>query len=311
MKSPTLRNLHYFTVLAEVLHFGRAAERIGIAQPALSQQIRKLESEIGAELFRRDRREVRLTRAGEAFRPHAARALAEVTGGAEAARLTAAGEVGHLTIGFIESAAATIIPHAVGRFRAERRDVGLTLRELGVSTQLEQLHAGQLDVAVVRPPIDGRNLLLEEIAIETLLAAVPSGHPLAGRDRVRPEALADHPLVVLSRQVVPGLYDQILRIQQEAGGSGRIGQEATSIQAVLGLVAAGLGVAILPESVRSLSREGISFVPLQTPQRSTMIGAFREDDDNPLLRAFLDAAKEAQQAASAARGDETAVGWLK
>ncbi len=287
-----LRRLSYFSVLAEELHFGRAAERIGIAQPALSQQIRRLETEVGTELFRRDRREVRLSPAGEAFRPHASRALAEADGAAEAARAAAGGEVGHLHVGFIETAAGTVIPRAVRRFRAERPGVGLSLHEMGVAPQLEALRAGRLDVAVVRPPVDSAELLLEEISVEGLVAAIPSFHRLAPREWLDARSLAREPLVALARDVVPGLYDQILLLMQEAGGTGRIAQEATSIQAVLGLVAAGLGIAVLPDSVRSLSRDGVGFTSIRSAQRSTMIGVYRHDDDSPLIHAFLDAAKE-------------------
>jgi DNA-binding transcriptional LysR family regulator len=288
-----LRHLRYFLAVADELHFGRAAQRVHIAQPALSQQIQKLEAEVGTTLFDRNRREVRLSPAGVAFRPFAERALADASAGAEAARRAAAGEIGHLTVGFIETAASSVIPGAVRRFRTDRPDVGLTLRELGVGVQLEGLHNGRLDVAIVRPPIDSEDLSLEQIADEGLVAAVPSTHPLAGRKRVTARAVADQPLVALTREMVPGLYDQVLALRQEEGGVGAIAQEATSIQAVLGLVAAGLGVAIMPASVRSLSREGVEFVSIQSAHRSTMVAAWRRDDASPLVPAFLRAARSA------------------
>lgn len=288
-----LRHLRYFLAVADELHFGRAAERVHIAQPALSQQIQRLETEVGERLFHRTRREVRLSPAGAALRPYAERAVSEAAAGAEAARRAAAGEVGHLRIGFIEAAASTVVPRAVRAFRQQRPDVGLTLRELGVGVQLEDLRRGRIDVAIVRPPVDGENLALEQIADEGLVAAVPSAHHLAGRTRVRPRTVADEPLIALAREVVPGLYDQILALRQEVGGVGVIAQEATSIQAVLGLVAAELGVAILPASVRSLSRDGVEFVPIQTAHRSTMIAGRRRTDTSPLVMAFLAAAKSA------------------
>jgi len=288
--SVELRHLRYFLAVADELHFGRAAKRVHIAQPALSQQIQRLEAEIGTKVFFRTRREVQLSPAGMALRPFAERALAEVSEGLEAASRAAAGEIGHLTIGFIETAATTVIPQAVRRFRTQRPDAGLTLRELGVGVQLEDLRSKRLDIAIVRPPFETEGLVLEEIADEGLVAAVPAGHELAGRRSADATTVSNEPLVALAREVVPGLYDQVLALRQQAGGTGVIAQEATSIQAVLGLVAAEFGVAIFPTSVRSLSRDGVEFVPIRSAQRSTMVAARRGDDDSPLVAAFIAAA---------------------
>jgi DNA-binding transcriptional LysR family regulator len=236
---------------------------------------------------------VKLTAAGGVLRPYAQRVVDEVTAGAEAARRAASGEIGHLTVGFIESAASTVVPLAVRRFRQERPEVGLTLRELSVGAQVDGLRSGRLDVGIMRPPIDADELTVEPIADERLVVAVGSGHRLAGRDWVAARSVADEPLVALAREVVPGLYDQVLALIREQGGSGRIAQEATSIQAVLGLVAAGLGVALLPESVRSLSRDGVAFVAIRSAARSPVLAARRADDHSPLVEAFLAAARRA------------------
>lgn len=287
-----LRHLRYFLVLADELHFGRAAGRLRIAQPALSQQIVRLESLVGTELFSRTRREVRITPAGEALRPFAERAIADAEAGARAALRAAAGEVGQLTIGFIETAASRLVPLAVRRFRADRPDVGLTLLELGVEEQLERLRAGRLDIGIVRPPIDTERLTPTEVASEELVAALPSGHELASRKRLSPKTVTNAPLVALAREVVPGAYDQLLALRQESGGTGAIEQEATSVQAVLGLVAAGLGVAVFPASVRHLSREGVTFVPITSSRRSKMLLVHREDDTSPLVHAFIGSARQ-------------------
>src|SRR6185436_13560089 len=156
-----LRHLRYFLAVADELHFGRAAERVHVAQPAISQQIRRLEAEIGTELFHRNRREVRLAPAGEALRDYAVRAIDEVNDGVEAARRAARGEIGNLTVGFLETAASTIVPRAVRQFRAARPDVNLTLRELGVGAQIDDLQAGRLDVGIIRPPADADDLVFE------------------------------------------------------------------------------------------------------------------------------------------------------
>jgi DNA-binding transcriptional LysR family regulator len=286
-----LRHLRYFLAVAEELHFGRAAQRLFIAQPAVSQQIRKLEGELGVELFHRTKRRVELTTAGEALQAGARRALAEVQAAIEAARRAARGEVGHLTIGFIEAASGGLMPALVRRFRRRRPEVGLTLRELSVDAQLAGLQNGSIDIAIVRPPVESPELELEEIVEEALLVAVPETHPFAGKRSVHPRALAGEPLILLSREVVPGLYDQVLSLQLEHGSAAMIAQEATSIQAVLGLVAAGLGISPLPDSVRSLEREGVRFVPLKPSPLSTMLVAWRRDDRSPLTAAFLAVAR--------------------
>lgn len=278
--------------VADELHFGRAAQRLHIAQPALSQQIRKLELEIEAELFLRNRREVRITPAGLALVPYARRALSETAHGCASARRAAAGEIGHLNVGFIETAAGEIVPRAVRAFRADRPDVGLTLRELAVDTQLDELRVGRIDVAIVRPPIDSAGIAYEQIAEEGLVAAIPTAHRLADRTRLSARTVADEDLVVLAREVVPGLYDEILVLRQEARGTGGIAQEATSVQAVLGLVAAGLGVAVLPASARTLQREGVRFAGIRSRRRTTLIAARRIDDTSPLVHAFIGAAQD-------------------
>lgn len=288
-----LRHLRYFLAVAEHLHFGRAAARLQIAQPALSQQIRKLEGEIGVELFHRTKREVQLSAAGLALRSFARQALGDVAAGVEAARRAARGEIGSLTVGFIESAASTIVPVAVRAFRAAHPDVGLTLRELGVDPQIEGLRAGTLDVGIVRAPVVADDLRLERVLDEGLVIAAPAGHPLAARRRIAPRTVAGQPLVLLAREVVPGLYDQIIALHEEQGTAAALAQEATSIQAVLGLVAAGLGVSLLPASVRSLDRAGVVFITLAPSPRTSMLVASRRGDRSPLMPAFVAAARKA------------------
>jgi len=284
-----LRHLRYFLAVAEELHFTRAAERLQIAQPALSQQIRKLESEVGVALFHRTKRLVELTAAGQAMVRPARQALTEASTAVEVAQRAARGETGHLRIGFIESAAMTFVPQAVRRFSQAYPDVGLSLSELAVDAQVERLRSDRLDVAILRLPARTDGLALASIADEGLVVAAPDSHPLAGRDRISPAAIAQEPLILLAREIVPGLYDQIIALQHQHG-TAWIAQEATSIQAVLGLVAAGLGISLLPASVRTLARSGITFVTLSPSPRSEIQLAWRESDRSPLTAAFVEAA---------------------
>lgn len=288
-----LRHLRYFLAVAEELHFTRAAARVGIAQPALSQQIRRLEGEIGAELFHRTRRNVELSAAGMALLPFARRALGEVSGAVEAARRAAHGEIGTLTVGFVESAAAAVVPAAVRRFRRDHPEVDLTLRELGVGIQLEALRSGALDLAILRAPVTADDLAVAPVLDEGFVVAVPDGSELARRRRIRPRDLSGEPLVLLAREVVPGLYDQIIALHEDSGLRAQIAQEASSIQAVLGLVAAGLGISLLPASVRSLDRAGVVFLTLAPSPRSSMLIAARPEDRSPLTRAFVAATRQA------------------
>jgi DNA-binding transcriptional LysR family regulator len=288
-----LRHLRYFLAVADELHFGRAAARVRVAQPAISQQIQRLERSVGARLFERNRREVRLTPAGEGLLPYAQRAIDDVADGIRAARRAAAGEIGHLTVGFLETAASTIVPQAVRTFQAAYPDVELTLRELGVGAQIDGLESSRLDVGFLRPPVEGAGLEFEKLVDEELVAAVPSGHPLARRESLVARTIAGEPLVLLAREVVPGLYDQVLALSQEADGAGRIAQAATSIQAVLGIVAAGLGIAVLPASVRSLSRTGVEFVAIRSRHRSPLYIARRRGEESVLVARFTAAAREA------------------
>jgi DNA-binding transcriptional LysR family regulator len=287
-----LRHLRYFLAVAEELHFGRAAASLGIAQPPLSQQIRKLEEAIGAELFHRSKRRVELSPAGEAMVPFAQRALADASAGIEAARRAARGEIGTLSVGFIESAARTLVPSAVRGFRAAHPEVDLRLRELGVEDQLAGLRARSLDIAIVRPPVDGEGLQLEQLLEERLVVVAAESHRFASRSRIAPRSLDGEPLVLLARETVPGLHDQVISLFERNRLSARIAQEATSIQAVLGLVAAGLGVSLLPSSIFGADQAGLAVISLAPSPRLSLLAAVREGDRSPLVRDFLAAMKE-------------------
>jgi DNA-binding transcriptional LysR family regulator len=282
-----LRHLRYFLAVAEELHFGRAAASLGIAQPPLSQQIRKLEEAVGAELFDRNKRRVELSPAGEAMVPFAQRALAETSAGIEAARRAARGEIGALSVGFIESAARTLVPSAVRGFRAAHPEVDLRLRELGVEDQLARLRARSLDIAIVRPPVDGEGLQLEQLLEERLVVVAAESHRFASRSRIAPRSLDGEPLVLLARETVPGLHDQVISLLERNRLSARIAQEATSIQAVLGLVAAGLGVSLLPSSIFGADQAGLAVISLAPSPRLSLLAAVREGDRSPLVRDFL------------------------
>lgn len=283
-----LRHLRYFIAVAEELHFGRAAERLHITQPSLSQQIRKLEAIIGAELFDRRGRMVALTPAGEALRVRVRRTFDDVEEAVAAARDADLGVIGSFSVGFIETAAIGIVPGAVRRFRESHPRVGLTLRELSVREQTDGLITGALDLGFVRADPAHGDLVVERVLEERFVVAVPVGHRLAGRARLSPAEVVAEPLIVIEREEIPGLYDETMTLVTEYGSTVRIAQKATSILAVLGLVAAGLGIALLPDSVRDLDVARIEYAELDPSPVTSVLAVRHRGARSPHIEPFLE-----------------------
>lgn len=289
-----LRHLRYFIAVAEERHFGRAAQRLSMAQPPLSTQIKALEHELGVELFRRGPRGVTLTPSGEAFLPGAYEAIAASCRAAEAARRAALGEEGTLRVGFVSSAAYGPLPEAVRGFRERYPHVTLALEELSTDLQLRDLRAGTLDVGLFRvgggfdsDPLD-EALVMESIAREPFVVAVPANDELAKRDAVSLAELAARPFVSFPRRVNPGLHDQITRYCLAAGFAPRIVQEARLMQTIVSLVAAGLGVALVPASLERLRRDDLSYRPLvEKDVSSEVVAVWRKLDAPPSLPHFM------------------------
>ncbi len=283
-----LRHLRYFTAVAEELHFGRAAARLHIAQPPLSQQIRRLEEELGVQLFERTRRRVQLTHAGQTFLEEARRTLAQAEQAVCVARQAAQGEVGQLAIGFVDSAVYQALPPTLRLFRERFPRVELVLRELGPAVQFQLLREGQLHAGFVRSRVDDPALAQIRLFEEPLMAALPSRHPGAGRESVCLQDLAKDPFVIFPRALGAGFYDQIVSLCGQAGFSPHVVQEANEMQTIVSLVAAGIGVAIVPASISNLRMKGVSYVHIRKPlARTAMTVAWRRDDPSPALKAFL------------------------
>jgi DNA-binding transcriptional LysR family regulator len=292
-----LRHLRYFVVVAEELHFRRAAERLHMSQPPLSQQIRQLEEEVGATLLLRNQRRVELTAAGQAFFIRAREILDAVEDAARQARRVQRGEVGRLAVGFVGSAMYTFVPELLHAFRDHAPDVTLRLHELGTSEQLRQLEDGRLDVGFVRVLRARPELKIETVVEEPVVAALPDAHPLATHPLLTLADLEGEPLVLLTRAGAPGLREALAPAIDRLGGEERIVQEVTETQTVVGLVAAGVGVSLVPESMRALERAGVTYRPLdgEAPKvRLTM--AWRAADDSAVLNRFLEMARAAAPA---------------
>ena len=292
-----LRHLRYFVAVAEELHFRRAAERLHMSQPPLSQQIRQLEEEVGAQLLVRNQRKVELTAAGAAFLVRAREILDAVEDAARQARRVQRGEVGRLAVGFVGSAMYSFVPELLRAFRDQAPDIALRLHELGTTEQLRQLDDGRLDVGFLRTPGRWPGLSFETVLEEEVVVAMPDIHPLSQRSIVRLQDLTGESLVLLTPAGSPGLRAALATSIAQLGGEEQIVQEASEMQTVIGLVAAGVGISLVPESVRALVRHGVTYRPLDGDAPVVRLAmAWRATDDSPVLAAFLEKARAAAPA---------------
>lgn len=288
-----LRHLRYFIAVAEELSFSRAADRLHMAQPPLSQQIRQLEDELGVPLFSRTRRRVELTEAGQAVLPEARRVLDQAQSVVRIARRFVAGELGKLKVGFSSSAAYGLMPAILRTFRIRFPEVSLILEEHSTEKQIAMLAEHFLDVGFVRLPVEDAPaaLTFKTIVREPLILALPGKHRLARRRTVPMAALAEEPFIVVARQAAPGLYDQIEILCGRAGFKPKVAQQASEIQTIVGLVSAGLGIAVVPASARGLQSGRVAYRPLAPASAFTAMAlAYGNENRSAVLGSFLDIA---------------------
>jgi DNA-binding transcriptional LysR family regulator len=283
-----LRHLRYFVAVAEELHFGRAAERLYIAQSALSQQILSLEAELGIPLLERTKRRVQLTAAGQALLEDARNILHQVEQAIERSQRVARGEIGQLRIGFTILALHSILPPMLATFRKHYPKVQLVLSEMSTQAQLEALRHQQIDVGFLHPPINERDLELVEIKTEAMMVVLSSQHPLARRKRLTVRSLSPYPLIVHPRHEGPVLYDQILQLYANADCQPTIAQEATTSPTRIGLVATGIGITFVPEGFCALNYPGIVYKKLSGSVPRLSYGmAWQREDTAPLVQSLL------------------------
>jgi DNA-binding transcriptional LysR family regulator len=287
-----LRHLRYFIAVAEELHFGRAAQVLGISQPPLSQQIQALEQEVGARLFERTNRRVELSEAGRLFLEEARLVLAQVDKAADVARRAQLGELGELKIGFTSSAPfSSTIPQAIFAFRQRFPSVHLNLREMSSTRVADALVDESIQVGIMRPLPLPDSLTVVELMREPLVAVLSSKHPLvAGSEEgLFLSALALEPFVFFPRSYGSGLYTQLLSLARDAGFSPHFAQEAGEAMTIIGLVAAGLGVSVLPASYRRLRIDGVIYRPLLDPEAISAVWLVqRKDQNSPMAKAFVE-----------------------
>ena len=301
-----IRQLRHFAAVAQTLHFGQAAEALGMSQPPLSQSIMALEREIGAALFARTKRSVALTPFGAQWLPQVRAALDGVNALPEAARRLRDGVTGELAISFVSTADYSILPALVRRYASLFPQVEISLTEATSDVQIKALLEGKGHVGLVIPPPHAafpKALSYLPLVTEPLVAAVPERWVAEGRlpclaDRLSPEAVVEAPLILFPRHVAPAFHDLVTGYYAAHGGQARIVQEAIQMQTIISLVSAGMGIALVPASLRNLARTGVSYVDLggTAPLLETGI-AWRSGDTTPTIERFVNIAREMTAAA--------------
>lgn len=277
-----MHQLRYFVAVAEERHFGRAAARENIAQPPLSQQIRKLEREIGAQLFYRTRRFVKITEAGSALLPTARHILQAAKEGKTLAQRAHRGEFGRLVLGFVHSASITYLPKLIGPFRAKNPGIEIAFVEMTVSEQLEALARGVIDIGVARPPVDEAELISWSVQKEPFCIAVPAESTLAAKVSAKMADLRDEQVVFYPRHRSPAFHDQLLRLFTSSGIAPRVGVEANTMYTAIGLVGTGAGIAIVPRSFSSIDLPSVKYLTLEnTDETAELHLVHRKDTSNP------------------------------
>ena len=290
-----LRHLRHFVAVAEELHFGRAAERLHVAQPAVSAQIRRLEKELGVRLLVRSSRKVGLTEAGRAFLEEARASLDHSERAARKARQAASAEAGRLRVGLVGCTARGVLARVVGPFRGRFPEASLALRGMNTAPQIEALRAGHLDVGFVRLPSDyvAGDLEVEVVWEEPLVAVLPADHPLAALRRVGLGELSGEPFVIADRTQEPGWDRQLRDARERSGFAPAVVAETAELSVALGLVGVGAGVTLLPASARGLKAAGVVYRTLAPPApKTTLSVAYSPASLSPTAREFLEFARD-------------------
>jgi len=289
MHGPDLRQLRYFVAVGEELHFSRAAERLGMAQPPLTQQIQKLETQLGCQLLTRGRT-TSLTTAGAILLEQSRGLLAHVDSVLEATRRAARGETGRLVIGVPPSVMLSGLPTAISKYRARFPGVALRLREMSTSAIEHAVALGEIDLGFLREAAPGHPLASRAIYQEPVMAVLPKSHPLAAHKSVCLSSLQKDPFVFFPKQLGPAFFDRLISLCAEAGFTPTIAVEATQWQSVIALVEAGMGVTLAPGCMRKFRSSHVVFrsIPRAT---TTVTACWRAAELPPSAAAFLKLAK--------------------
>lgn len=296
-----LRHLRYFVAVAEELHFGRAAQRLHIVQPALSKQIASLETELGVQLFHRTKRRVTITSAGQALYDEVRVILQRVERAVETAQLTAAGQIGSLDLGFVGPAMWSILPDLLDEHHRRLPDVRFRLSELSSVAQVAGVRDGTLDAGFVRLPLQGSDDVdFRVVHREPFVVTLPEHHPAAALPSVDLATLADEPFIFVLRRVEPGYHDRCIALCQSYGFSPNIAEEGNGPMAICGMVASGLGITLSPASIVDARWPGVAFCELATPSLELELAiATRREEPSAALGAFLQTIDDMEAARNA------------
>jgi DNA-binding transcriptional LysR family regulator len=296
-----LRHLRYFLATADELNYGRAAERLRIAQPGLSQQIMNLEEIVGTPLFDRTRRSVKLTLAGELFVEEARKAVQQTEAALLVARRAGRGEVGRIAIGYVSSAAYTgALTTMVGQYRQAYPEVELDITEMEMMQQLDQLDQGKLDIGFIRPPVPlPLGIVATPILFEEIMLALPESHALAQHESVPLSALNGDIFITPRHPAGVSFHEHTTSACRAAGFFPRLGPQGRDFVTIASMVAVGLGVALVPQSLKSIQVPGLRYRPVAgEPVLAELAVAYRRNEPSPAARAF---AAHARRGAAAAK----------
>lgn len=283
-----LRHLIYFITVAEELHFGRAAARLQMTQPPLSKQIQQLEEEMQVTLFKRNKRHVELTTAGELFLTEARRVLTQMNQAVDTAQRAQRGEFGRLVIGFVGSATYDILPKFIREYRKQFPAVSVILHELSTPDQILGLIGKRIDIGLLHPPISNSLITIEPVKRGFAALSLPKNHPLARKEKIQIEDLRDQAFIVVSREIWPGLYDQFLALFQSVDFTPRIVQEATEYQMVVGLVSSGIGIGVVPANAEKLFNLEVVYREIDRhPLPAVLSMAHLKKNNNPAMKQFI------------------------
>lgn len=293
MNLPELRLIRYFVAVAEELHFGRAAARLHVAQPGLSQQIQSLERRLGVRLLERTSRQVRLTPAGSLLLTEGRRLLAEAERAVDRVRRTGRGEVGRVIVAAIGSATYDVVPQLLRAHRARSPDVELVLREMSTPAQVHALRNGEIDIGLLRVPANTDELVVHTVREDRMALMLPDAHRLARRRSIPLRALAREPLILFPATPRPSWVDTVIAACRESGFEPVIAQEAMESATVVSFVAAGVGIAVVPEGLKVLARPGVVFRLVAPPAPITRLAAVhRAGELPPAVAALMELMRE-------------------
>ncbi len=286
-----LRQLRYFVVLGETLHFGRAADRLHISQPPLSRQIAALEEELGVLLLKRTSRQVELTEAGQHFHAQAQRLLESLEGAVRSTRAMASGEQGALRVGFTMSAAWSILPRLIKAYSQAYPAVEVQLSEVFPRELNDALMADKVDVGIAFPWQRPPGLEYEALYTEPLCAVLPAGHPLVSKADLAVADLAEEPFITFPMTTAPALHEMVMGCCREQGFEPRIRLETHLQQTIVNLVAEGLGVSLVPQSLGRMELPGAVFRPVAGARQVEQGMIWSAHNENPCLAGFLETAR--------------------